>query len=327
MPVVNVILAVARNPRFVVGLGFALGGLFLYLAVRGIDWGEVRAQLAGAAIPAVAGALAISLASAFTRAVRWRMQWVMARVSLRRLFVVEMSALGLNNVSPVRLLDEPAVLTMLTLRDKHPAPLVMATIITTRVQDLMVTMAFTFSAVLFLPGIRQQAVPVVALIIVVIGVFGVVLNLGRLARRFPTLGRIPGLLTYEEAIGAMFRRKRRMALTALLTVTYWLMLAPAAWLLARGMGLDLPLHHALIVTLGSLFFATSLPGLPGALGSFEAAAEFILSALGYPNRELNLGFALILHLILFIPPILFAVVVLPREGIGVLQSWRRIAGR
>ena len=72
----------------------------------------------------------------------------------------------------------------------------------------------------------------------------------------------------------MFRRKRRMGLTALLTVAYWLMLAPAAWLLARGMGLDLPLH-----------------------------------------------------LILFIPPILFAVVVLPREGIGVLQSWRRIAGR
>ncbi len=327
MPVIRFVIALAWNPRFVVGFGFALGALFLYLAVRGIDWAEVRTQLAGAELPAAVGALALSLASAFTRAVRWRMQWVMARVSLRRLFIVEMSALGLNNVSPVRLLDEPAVLTMLTLRDKHPAPMVMATILTTRAQDLMVTMTFTFSAILFLPGIRQQAVPVVALIIIVILMFGLILNLGKIARRFPALGRIPGLLTYEEAISAMFRRKRRMGLTGLLTIAYWLMLGPAAWLLARGMGLDLPMHHALIVTLGSLFFATSLPGLPGALGSFEAAAEFILSALGYPNRELNLGFALILHLILFIPPIVFAVIVLPREGVGVMQSWRRIAGK
>ena len=82
------------------------------------------------------------LFSSFLRAYRWRLMWTSERVTSWRLFTVEMAALGLNNFAPVRLMDEPAVLTMLTLRDKHPAATVVATIVMTRVQDIMFTMAF-----------------------------------------------------------------------------------------------------------------------------------------------------------------------------------------
>ncbi len=316
-------LAFLTSPRFVIAFGLALGGVFVYLTVRGIDWSEVRAQLAGTAAAALAGAVAIVLLSSFLRAVRWRLMWTTKQVSVWRLFTVEMAALGLNNLSPVRLMDEPAVLTMLTLRDKHPAPAVVATIVMTRIQDIAFTTAFAVSAIALEPQIARLAGPAVYLSGTLVLVFLVLLNLGRLARRFTILGRIPGLLTYEQAVSRAMQRKRQMAVTGSLTIVYSLMLGLAAWVLAQGMGIQITLFQATIVTLGATFFATSLPGLPGAFGTFELAAQEILSIWGIP-REMGFGFGLILHIVLWGPTTVFAVIVLPREGIGLMQGWRRI---
>ena len=324
MAFLSTLLSVVRDPRFLVPFGFALGGLFLYLTVRGIDWGEVGEHLAGASLAAVAGAVAIMLFSSFLRAYRWRLMWTSERVTAWRLFTVEMAALGLNNFAPVRLLDEPAVLTMLTLRDRHPAATVVATVVMTRVQDIMFTMAFAFVAIVSEPEIADFAGPAIYLSGVLIVFFILLLNLGRVARRITLLGKIPGILTYEQTIREAMQRKRELAATGSLTIVYSLMLGPCAWVLAQGMGVEISLFQATIVTLGAIFFATSLPGLPGAVGTFELAVVEILALWDVP-RELGIGFGLILHLVLWGPTTLFAVAVLPREGIGLMQGWRGIA--
>lgn len=321
MAFLSTLFSIVRHPRFLVPFGFALGGFFVYLTLRGIDWDEVGAQLAGTSLLAVAGAVVLMLCSAWTRAVRWRLMWASERVSVWRLYVVEMSALGLNNLAPVRLLDEPAVLTMLTLRDKHPAPTVVATVVMTRVQDIMFTMVFAALAIAFEPKIADFAGPAIYVSGVLIVFFVLLLNLGRVARRVTVLGRIPGLLTYEQTISEAMQRKRELAATASLTAVYSLTLGPCAWVLAQGMGVEITLFQATIVTLGAIFFATSLPGLPGAFGTFELAVVEILALWGVP-REMGIGFGLILHLVLWGPTTIFAVVVLPREGIGLIQGWR-----
>lgn len=323
MAFLSTLLSIIKHPRFLIPFGFTLGGFFLYLTMRGIDWAEVRAQLAETSLFAVAGAVAIMMFSSFLRAYRWRLMWVSERVTTWRLFNVEMAALGLNNFAPVRLLDEPAVLTMLTLRDKHPAPTVVATIVMTRVQDIMFTMAFAASAIALEPQIARLAGPAVYLSGVLIVFFILLLNLGRIARRFSVLGKIPGLLTYEQTVSEAMQRKKQVAVTGALTIIYSLMLGPCAWVLAQGMGVELSLFQATIVTLGAIFFATSLPGLPGAVGTFELAVVEILAIWDVP-REMGIGFGLILHLVLLGPTTLFALVVLPREGIGLMQGWQGI---
>ncbi|MCY4582575.1 MAG: lysylphosphatidylglycerol synthase transmembrane domain-containing protein [Chloroflexi bacterium] len=319
----SILFTVIRSPRFLVPFGFALGGFFLYLTVRGIDWGEVRTHLAGTAPAAVVGAVAIMLFSSFLRAYRWRLMWATERVTTWRLFTVEMAALGLNNFAPVRLMDEPAVLTMLTLRDKHPAPTVVATIVMTRVQDIIFSMVFAFAVIVFEPRIADFAGPAIYLSGILIVFFVLLLNLGRVARRVPILGRIPGLLTYEQTISEAMQRRKQVAATGALTIVYSLLLGPCAWVLAQGMGVEISIFQATIVTLGAVFFATALPGLPGAVGTFEIAVVEILALWDVP-RELGIGFGLILHLVLLGPTTLFAIVVLPREGIGLMQGWKGI---
>ena len=321
MPFLSTLLSIIKHPRLLVPFGFTLGGFFLYLTIRGIDWAEVREQLADTALTAVAGSVAIMLFSSFLRAYRWRLMWTSERVTTWRLFSVEMSALGLNNFAPVRLMDEPAVLTMLTLRDKHPAPIVVATIVMTRVQDIMFTMVFATGSIAFEPQIARLAGPAVYLSGILIVFFVLLLNLGRIARRFAFLGKIPGLLTYEQTVNEAMRRKKEVAVTGALTIIYSLMLGPCAWVLAQGMGVEISIFQATIVALGSIFFATSLPGLPGAVGTFELAVVAILAIWDVP-RELAIGFGLILHLVLLGPTTLFALVVLPREGIGLMQGWQ-----
>ena len=192
MAFLSMLFSIIRSPRFLVPFGFALGGFFLYLTVRGIDWGEVGEHLAGTAPAAVVGAVAIMLFSSFLRAYRWRLMWTSERVTTWRLFNVEMAALGLNNFAPVRLMDEPAVLTMLTLRDKHPAATVVATIVMTRVQDIMFTMMFAFTAIVFEPRIADFAGPAIYLSGILIVFFVLLLNLGRWRAGLPCWERYRG---------------------------------------------------------------------------------------------------------------------------------------
>ena len=63
MPFLSTLLSIIKHPRLLVPFGFTLGGFFLYLTIRGIDWAEVREQLADTALTAVAGSPSPSCSS------------------------------------------------------------------------------------------------------------------------------------------------------------------------------------------------------------------------------------------------------------------------
>jgi uncharacterized protein (TIRG00374 family) len=311
--------------RLAVLVGLSLGSFFAFLAFRGIQWRAVGDQLAGISVWAVAAAVALMLLSGYLRALRWRLLFVDEHVTAVRLFVVEHAALGLNNVSPIRLLDEPVIITILTLRDRIPAAHVLATIVMTRVQDVSVTLLFAAIAIAAEPVLASLAGPAVFAAVVFIGVLLGLLNLGRLSKRFGIIRRIPGIEGYAQAVSALLSSKPRLALNSSLTAAYWVVLGPMAYVLARSMGVEISLFQATIVALGAIFFATAAPGLPGAVGTFELAVVEMTGLWGVP-RSLGVGYGLVLHLILFAPPVLFALVVLPREGISFLGRDRTRSG-
>jgi uncharacterized membrane protein YbhN (UPF0104 family) len=66
--------------------------------------------------------------------------------------------------------------------------------------------------------------------------------------------------------------------------------------------------------MGTIFFATTVPAAPSAVGTFEFAVVYVLEYFGV-DREAGFGFAVIIHAVLFLPPTIIAAIFLPREGV------------
>lgn len=312
-----------------VGLGLVGAGIGLglgWVAIRGADWGEVVNAMRQFPAPLLLLALALYLLSGYLRAVRWRLLWTDEKVSAFRLFLVENAALGLNNISPVRAVDEAVQFGILTFRDKLPGGSVIATMMMCRIQDLAFTLVFIIIVVAITPQLLRFT-PAVVFTSVFFGIWLLILlNLGKIVPRFPALRRIPGVTTFEATVNALWGRKRRMAVTFAVTAAYWLLLGPVGWLIARGLGLELSFMQIMVTVFGAIFFSTALPGLPGAIGTFEFAVVSLLELWGIP-QDASITFAILLHALLFIPPTIVAVIVLPMEGLRSIGDIRDISKR
>lgn len=307
-------------------VGVAFSVVLGWLTIQGIEWGRVRERVVEFPLPLLVLALVLLAVSGYLRAVRWRVLWSKERVSALRLFWVENAAIGLNNLSPVRALDEPLILGILALRDRLPGGTIVATMVVTRVLDLAFSLAVIGIAVATLPVLLRYTPIIVGTSLYFIILIAVLLNLRRIIKRFPLLNQLPGISGFQGAIDSLKLDWRRMGVALGFTVVYWLILGPIAWAIAGGVGLDIDPYRLIVTALGAIFFSTALPGLPGALGTFEFAAVTLLAFWGAPKEE-ALTFAIILHSILFVPPSLVAVVVLPREGIGSITALRRLLSK
>lgn len=302
--------------------GIALGAALGWSAIQGADWKAVRESIGGIAAWVLPVAFALNFASIWLRAMRWRYTWVSHDVPTLRLLLVENAALGINNVSPLRVWDEFASLAMLVIRDKLPPGAVVATLIMTRAQDLGFTLSFVGAGILMAPELREFGPPIAGVSSASFLALIISLNLRRVVEWVPVLKRIPGITTFGEAVTALWSRKRRLSLTFGLTTAYWLLLGPLAFVIGRGLGIELSLFQFTLVALGSIFFATATPGLPGAVGTFEFATVRLLSVWDIP-QDAAISFAVLLHVVLFLPPVLIAMFVLPREGMLSVAAWRR----
>jgi len=303
----------------IITLGAFLGIFLGWLAVRGVDWGRVRQAMSDFPLALLALAVAVLMVSSFLRALRWRLLWTTEKVSTLRLFLIENAGLGLNNISPIRVMDEAVELGILALRDRLPGGSIVATMMLCRIQDLAFTILFIAIAVATLPALLRFTPAIGLTGLYFIAWLAILLNLGRIIRRFPALRRLPGVASFESAIRSARLQKRRLAVSFALTWASWLLMTPLGWAIAEGVGISLPLYQLMFIVLGSIFFATAVPGLPSAVGTFEFAAVSLLDLFGVP-REPAVTFSIILHAVLFIPPMAFTVIVLPREGVGSIKA-------
>jgi len=108
----------------------------------------------------------------------------------------------------------------------------------------------------------------------------------------------------------------------------WMLLGISGWIVAGGMDITLSLAQVVLLMLATVFVATSVPALPGAIGTFEVAMVYIMGFFDV-DRSIAFPYALVMHLLLFLPSSIMAVVLIPRESIGSLgelrsraQGWR-----
>jgi uncharacterized protein (TIRG00374 family) len=93
----------------------------------------------------------------------------------------------------------------------------------------------------------------------------------------------------------------------------WLMTASSFWIGFKAVGIDVPFAAALMVQ-GIIAFAVALPATPGFVGVFEASAVVGLALYGV-SRELAVSFALVYHLLTFIPITVMGLIYFGRLGL------------
>ena len=305
--------------RLTLGVLVSLG--LGWLASRGLDWQEVWEALRSLPLHVVALALFIFLLSNLIRAYRWQLLFFQEHISLLRLFLIENIGLGLNNVLPVRIASEAIQFTILTLRDRISRGTAMATLGMTRIMDIWASTLLLSLGLLVVPGAGQFARYAAGGFVFSLLLLALVRFLAWGSRGLPIIERFPLIRTFAASVAQLEQRKDRLIASMAVSLSQWLVLGVSGWIVAQGMDIPLSLAQAVLVILVTIFVATSVPAVPGAIGTFEAAMVYTMGFFDV-DKSLAFSYSLVMHLLLFLPSTLLTAIFLPREGLGSLREIR-----
>ena len=289
-------------------LAFSISPVVAYLVVRNLDWGALFSQLHDFPIRyALASLLIFSMAMAL-RAYRWHVLFLDEKVPIHRLLLVQNAGIGLNSLSPIRVISEAVQYLLLTFRYPVKKEMVAATLGVQRILDFVIGALLLGVGLLLLPGLKGFALYVLGagiLAIVSLAAVPIVIWMGTR----PGFARLPLLASTSWSLRSLVQARLKLTLSFLLTLAYWLTAGLSAWVLAYGMDIEISLLLATLLVIGTLTFVALVPSLPASVGTFEFAVYYLLTAFGIGPVE-ALGYALVIHAIIFMPPILIALVVL-----------------
>ncbi len=225
-----------------------------------------------------------------------------------------------NNILPARA-GEAARVVVLTQRSSAPATEIVGTVVLERLYDVLAILLIFFAAKPWLPAVSwfdAAAVAALVLAIFIIVAAAVLAIYGdrplrillRPLHRFSLFSGERLEHTIEELTnGLSGLRHPRLALEASLwTITAWLCTSLCAYFVSVSFHLHLPLACGLLVAI-AIGLGMILPSPPAAVGVFEAAALIALTAYGIPHSS-ALSYAVVLHLVNFVPYILVGVLTL-----------------
>ena len=307
-------------------LATALGGLLGWLVLESVHWDELRGALTSVDMTLIAAAWVLAMVAAYIRGIRWKLLLYNEKTSATRLFLIEQTGAALDTLSPLRVLDEVVQVGILALRDKLGLGKILATIALQRTFEFATTVLALGAGALLLPQLREF-LPWVA-VGLVLGLLSLValFSVGPLLNRIKILSNVRTVTQFASAIVLLRHHKRRSLAAFALSAVQTGLIGMIGWLIALSTGLQLSIPAMIVITLAITFFSSTVPGLPMSLGTFEFAAVTLLALWGI-GREDAIAFSLMLHAVLFLPPILFAVVFLPREGLLSFRELRALSNK
>ena len=297
-----------------IAVGITISLLLGWLSVRGLEWGLVVDQFQSFPVGWAVLSLAVLIISSFVRAYRWQALFVQGKEPLMRLFLVQNAGIGLNSLMPVRVLSEGAQFALLTLRYRVGSGVALGTLGVERILDMVVTATLLMAGLTLLPS-KGDFLPYIvgAFVVAAASVLAVPFVIWISGK--PLLSRVPILAATATFLLDLTRDKSALTYAFLLTLAHWLIVGLCAWVLAHGMGLGVSPFVATLAILGTLYFATALPALPAAVGTFEFAIVYVLRFFDVP-QALAFSYGIVIHAVLFLPPIVVAFVVFSSIGLG-----------
>jgi uncharacterized protein (TIRG00374 family) len=314
-------------------LGLSFSAVALYLALRGVHWGEVGHAIGEANPWLIASASFLFVVTIVVRAYRWRLLlYSVGSLRLWHLFGALNVGYFMNNILPFQV-GEVGRGYMLSELSGISTTRSLSTIVVERVLDVLVLLFLLLVLAPFVPVPAAARLPAVA---IATGFLFLGSGLVLASRR-----RGPVLSVMDKAIRLAPARSRpklrQMADNAVygfaaladpakglaaagVTALAWLTVGATVYLGMRAFHLHLGYEAALLVvvatTIGFFF-----PSTPGAFGVYHAIVIATLTQVFDVDRNLAISFALVIHLVIYLPPIFIGTVFLWMER-GVWQRTR-----
>ena len=225
-----------------------------------------------------------------------------------------------NNILPARSGEVARVIVLAKRSDAQPVEIV-GTSVLERFFDLIGIFLIFFLAQPWLPAVswfQVAAILAVALVLLAAVAATILVTHGERALRvlMGPLGRLPFLSrerlergVRELTLGLSGLRDPRVAFAGLSwTILAWMLTAALAYFVTLAFHLHVPFACGVLVTV-AVGLAMVLPAPPAALGVFEGAVLIGMRAYGL-SRSAALPYALVLHLVNFVPFIVVGVLLL-----------------
>lgn len=312
------------------GAGLGLSGLFLWLALRGEDWGAIRESLARADYRYVALMFPLGAYGLYARCQRWR---ILLEKTHRRpvpmLPIYSASAIGFmaNMVLPFRV-GEFARPWLVARSVSLPPASTFATVVVERVLDLLALAVFGLGIVLaadvppVVTSLARLAAGMAALLfggawVVVARRERVLPVLDRVWQRVPRVG--PAILRLEhEFVDGMssIADPPTLLRTVAWSLYIWFVVAVSFSLGFLALGMDVPFVGGGITVATIVALAVSVPSAPAFVGQFEWGCKLALEQIHGVPGSAAVGYSILVHTAQFLTQVVLGAIFLLREGLS-----------
>ncbi|MEW6040007.1 MAG: lysylphosphatidylglycerol synthase transmembrane domain-containing protein [Elusimicrobiota bacterium] len=307
--------------------GFLISALFVYLAFRRIDVSEALSVFFSVNIYYVLLSLAVSILGLFVRSFRWRIllsyQEKAKEMPVANFFEATCVGQMINNVLPFRMGDI-AQAVFLAIKQGFSKSAVFSTVIMERLVDIFPPMIIIFLGSFFV--LLPESIGTGRVFIVMgIVVFGLAFLMffqshlkAILKKIFPKEGkfseRLHKLIDHFYLAAGFLKDKKRLIPVLLFTVLLWSVYALSAYFLMLSVNLNRGYFGGMLV-LGITAIGVAIPSSPGYIGTWEFFCILALRILKI-KKSMALSFAILYHLMSYIPVTLIGAVVLFKSGIS-----------
>jgi len=315
-------------------LGVAISSIFLYSAVRDLKWDEFWVAIKTANYYWLIPGIAIYFVGVWIRAWRWHyLLRPLKPISTNKMFPVVTIGYAGNNIFPARA-GEVLRAFILKRRENVSLSASLATIIVERIFDAVVMMAFVF---VNLPELAKLTSDSGFLgNIQTVAIWGTIIFFGALivfliSAMLPQITAKIGLWFIEKLLPQRFHKQivelmnkfldglaslrspGNVLMVFFTSVVIWLLETGKYWFVMQAFEFRVS-FFALMLVNGLVNLATTIPGAPGYIGTWEAVIVAVLVAYNVSGGE-ALGYAVVLHMALWLPITLLGSYYLTKEGI------------
>lgn len=316
--------------KWIVGSGVSL--LFLWLAFRKADIGEVTRELRGIRWTPLVLSAGLGLFSVAVRAVRWGCLLApVKKVHWKSLYSALVIGLTANNLLPARI-GEVVKAVIMAKKEKIGKSTAFATIVVERVFDGLTILAFLLGVLVFSPiplpeWIRNAAIVSGCLFFIVLGLLVLLTMRTRQAMAFlsnlikplPVKTRSFILRFLNSFIMGLqiLQHRSQLFISAIMSVLVWIPVVGVIHILLRTVGLSLPVFTSFFL-LSVLSIGIMVPSGPGYVGTIQFVCVACLALFGV-SRNTALSFSVLYHGSQFIPLTIIGLVTIFIEGFNLKQ--------
>ena len=302
------LMAIGSRRHITALIGVGLGILFLWLAVRNVEWRSVMIAFRSANLLVAVPILGLLAGYYGLKAMRWSiLVRPIKRLSAVSLIPALMIGLAANNLFPAHL-GEFVRMYVLSQKEKVPSSAVLATLVVERILDMVSILLIVSVAAMGQELSDGSRIAGAILIASLVGFVSLIVflikaqdRMEQLVSRFlvflprKMVDKIVSQLRLATRGFDSLRNLREYPVLLLNSLLQWLLMAAAIYLSIYAFDISVPWASAVLV-LGLIVAGITLPSAPGFFGTVELCFVVGLAAFAV-DESLALSAAIFYHII------------------------------